>query len=534
LHIIYTSMKVDKKVIKVDQGLTTEIAFNDKAIDDLYIESGPRKDFKFRNTKVSYLNGLRLRYSPLTQNKIFTLFYKFRKKSKKLPLGNFILDHYGTLEVSEELLELYKKYYDRKKGLWRHDPQEQLITQRQLEESQELSVREVIKRLVEAQFPRKTKLGKLAKVSQKTYARFLMGYHKRFDELIFDEDEKGYGTIRLKKGLDWKAFWAKYPPENRDPKDSDTEISVYDTNNIGPSIVDNLTKGVIEKYLECRKRPPGTKENILDSLQCLYSYAVNKLKCFGDNTPPINPTQNIEILKDDESRYKGSKWNEVSFDDNQIALLDRAFIKIARKKPFQSEGLMLLSCTDIRPEELVKFKKSDLKDGYILFRKEIKKGRSKGKVEDTKVYYTPSITKALDRLHRQYCRRGHEKYRFIPWLFPSDRIDWGNPDTKYRQSNKTRLQNFRGAWEEVRKLIKFEGSIKTLRKTYFTQKVELEKSQGKTEDEAIEEVVKKTKSHTTPKMIKTRYKKDPETVKMRKAQELSQVLEFKRKQPIRK
>ena len=148
MHIIYTSMKVVKKVIKVDQELTTEIAFNDKAIDDLYIESGPRKDFKFRNTKVSYLNGLRLRYSPLTQNKIFTLFYKFRKKSKKLPLGNFILDHYGTLEVSEELLELYKKYYDRKKGLWRHDPQEQLITQRQLEESQELSVREVIKRFL--------------------------------------------------------------------------------------------------------------------------------------------------------------------------------------------------------------------------------------------------------------------------------------------------------------------------------------------------------------------------------------------------
>mgnify|MGYP006950236444 FL=1 len=128
-------MKVVKKVIKVDQELTTEIAFNDKAIDDLYIESGPRKDFKFRNTKVSYLNGLRLRYSPLTQNKIFTLFYKFRKKSKKLPLGNFILDHYGTLEVSEELLGLYKKYYCRKRNYWRHDPQEQLITQRQLEES---------------------------------------------------------------------------------------------------------------------------------------------------------------------------------------------------------------------------------------------------------------------------------------------------------------------------------------------------------------------------------------------------------------
>ena len=89
-------------------------------------------------------------------------------------------------------------------------------------------------------------------------------------------------------------------------KNSKEEISVYDTNNIGPSIIDHLTKGVIAKYLECRERPPGTKENLLDALQCLYSYAENKLKCFGYKTPPVNPTHNIEILKSDESKYKGT------------------------------------------------------------------------------------------------------------------------------------------------------------------------------------------------------------------------------------
>ena len=146
-----------------------------------------------------------LRYSPLTQKKKFYLKYKYKGKSLRLKLSEFIYGHYGTLEVSEELLGLYKKYY--KDGKWKHDPQEQLITQRELEQSQELSVREVIKRLV-PQFPRKGKLGKLAMSSQRTYARFLMGYHKRFDELIFDENEKGYGTIELKNGLDWKSFWA--------------------------------------------------------------------------------------------------------------------------------------------------------------------------------------------------------------------------------------------------------------------------------------------------------------------------------------
>ena len=57
------------------------------------------------------------------------------------------------------------------------------------------------------------------------------------------------------------------------------------------------------------------KEIILDALQYLWNYAENKLKCFGDKPPPINPTQNIEILKDDETKFKGSKWNEISFDD---------------------------------------------------------------------------------------------------------------------------------------------------------------------------------------------------------------------------
>ena len=64
-------MKVDNKTIKVDHELTTEIEFNDRAVDKLYIKSGPRKDFTFKNIKVSYLIGLYLRYSPLTKKKKF-------------------------------------------------------------------------------------------------------------------------------------------------------------------------------------------------------------------------------------------------------------------------------------------------------------------------------------------------------------------------------------------------------------------------------------------------------------------------------
>ena len=40
-------MKVDDKTIKVDQELTIEIDFNDRAINDLYIKKGNRKDYNF-------------------------------------------------------------------------------------------------------------------------------------------------------------------------------------------------------------------------------------------------------------------------------------------------------------------------------------------------------------------------------------------------------------------------------------------------------------------------------------------------------
>ena len=86
-------MKVDKKTIKVDQELTTEIDFNDNAINKLRIKEGKRKDFKFRNIKVSYLKGLHLRYSPLTQKKIFIIFSNFEQdlvqiKTLILPILN--------------------------------------------------------------------------------------------------------------------------------------------------------------------------------------------------------------------------------------------------------------------------------------------------------------------------------------------------------------------------------------------------------------------------------------------------------------
>ena len=134
------------------------IDFNDRAIDKLFIKSGNRITVKFRNISVSYLTGLIILYSPKTQKKRFYSKIKYKGKTQWLNLNEFINGHYGTAEVSEELLGLYKKYYDKKIGRWKHNPKEQLITQRELELSQELSVRETIQRIV--QVPNVEPLGK--------------------------------------------------------------------------------------------------------------------------------------------------------------------------------------------------------------------------------------------------------------------------------------------------------------------------------------------------------------------------------------
>ena len=84
-------MKVDNKTIKVDQELTIEIDFNDRAINKLSINEGNRINFKFKDIKTSFLNGLILKYSPLTQKKLFYLKYKYKGKSQWIKLNQIFL-----------------------------------------------------------------------------------------------------------------------------------------------------------------------------------------------------------------------------------------------------------------------------------------------------------------------------------------------------------------------------------------------------------------------------------------------------------
>ena len=66
-------IKSNESVPAVAQENVIWINFNDKPIDKLFIKSGNRITVKFNNIKVSYLTGLVLRYSPLTQRELFLI-----------------------------------------------------------------------------------------------------------------------------------------------------------------------------------------------------------------------------------------------------------------------------------------------------------------------------------------------------------------------------------------------------------------------------------------------------------------------------
>ena len=67
-------------------------------------------------------------------------------------------------------------------------------------------------------------------------------YKNRGKKLVFDS-----------KGIkSWKELWSTYPSGRGIKKGK--EISLYD-NKISSTLIDNLTPGIVERYLEEKKEP---------------------------------------------------------------------------------------------------------------------------------------------------------------------------------------------------------------------------------------------------------------------------------------
>ena len=192
------------------------ISWNDKAITDLNhvgtVIKRLRLEIKFKD-KSGSPKGVSLRYTPKTDKKVFQYHYMFNG-IKDVMAFEFIPGLFGTLQMEEALLNLKKKYYDPSGSFWKFNPKDKVKTKAEVMTSQSKTVREVIQRLLEDNYPRKSKVGKLASVSQRQFSNILIGQHKRLKHLNSYDNDKGWGVTKLDGGLTWSTFWTKYPPTN--------------------------------------------------------------------------------------------------------------------------------------------------------------------------------------------------------------------------------------------------------------------------------------------------------------------------------
>ena len=249
---------------------------------------------------------------------------------------------------------------------------------------------------------------------------------------------------------------------------------------MGSAIIDDLLPGNIEIYLNETPRSYGQKENIRKALACLWGYA-RKKNLMGPN-PPLNPTRKeeggITIEKEEVSQWIGSKYNDFSYDVEELEEIKTALVSLRDRYPFQSECLNLMLCTGMRAEECKKLTKemltTDNNDNpIILMKRYIAKGRTNQRQKDIAYDITEPVKEVLDSLEYQLEKPEFKAYQFVQWLFPTKRISMeklSNPDRypNYARSNACRTHTLDDCWNAVRKITHLKGSIKSLRKSFVT------------------------------------------------------------------
>jgi|TARA_R110000803_G_scaffold112781_3_gene181201 integrase len=498
-----------------------KIEFTNKAIEDFKSDKDCRIPF---NTIGSTLKGLGFRYSHRTNKKTFALNIWFKKRTITM-VWEYKKAIFGCDEMEDKMFS-FKRHKD-SNGRWIRDPNEELMTEGAIMHSQKMTIRKVIERICEDNFPRAKLTGKIACNSQIVYSRFLLGYNHRRDHLNFSDDENGWGKITFKtnsKIQNWKQLFKEYPQRIGLIKDGslnpDCEVSLYD-DPLGSLIIDELTPGVITRYLHQKNRTYGQKNNMLKALQCLWGYARRK-NLMGDN-PPLDPTRRqyggVSIVKDEVSNFEGSKYNETSFTIAELNQIHFALYSLRRKYPFQAEVLLFMLCTGKRLIETLKITWAMITDHEIILDRTITKGRKKEIVDITK-----PVRKVLNSLERQLKRRNTKLQSRVKWLFPTMRINKKKliDEVKYPNyinSHYTRTKTVRDVWALALKQVGLEGAPKSLRKSFSTKVVEVLGSASKG---------KALTHHLSEEILSGKYDKTPPSVRKAYAEEVSQHFEFKK------
>jgi|TARA_Y100000294_G_scaffold129281_1_gene121132 hypothetical protein len=471
-----------------------EVNFSDYAIDNF------SPSFKFKDEGGEYtknqltirllnlgptLKGLKYNYYRKTKNKCFFLSYWYNKRSLTLPCGLFRKGTYGTQEVTEYLTPIVKACTN-KDGHWLKDPKQYLIeekikqdkiNQEEEEKKKEKRVKDIIEMACEENFPKSKQEGNVSAGVLRVNCLYLLGYNKRTDCLIFTEDDEGNGLIRFKPEgpQSFTELFKMYPSGvgnvAYDPhKNPNREKSVYDTLEFANKKIIDLLPGDIEDYVNKDKRSYGYKNNLLDTLSHLWSFArYHQSKPLGKN-PPLNPCRRrdggITIKKSKKSKFKGSKYNKVTYTTEQLIAIEKKLWtkEYEEKWGFRAMALLFICNAGKRGEETKKIQHSDID----YKNKEVNLRLTKTRTVET-VDFDEDIIKIIDKCKglRKKLLPKTVSIHSLKWLFISPTIDHAKlHDDVYVRSHQTRLKRLDGCMKALKKDLNLPGSMKTFRKAF--------------------------------------------------------------------
>lgn len=466
-----------------------KLKFTDYAIEKFISSFGvPPKKRVFNPLDVSrqsVLKGLRICQYFNGKKKYFVLNYWYNGKMLHLTIGQFIPGIFGVKQCQDKLHDLVKEHCN-DKGRWIKDPKQTIRDQENKEskaiivESYKLPVNEVIIRLCKANFPKAKREGRLTASSIKMKCKDLIGWNWRARHLIYVDDRRGHGQVHFKsnyhkrtaKPSDWDDLFKKFPPGHGVIKDKkfnpNNERSVFDSD-LGTKTIDELTTGLVKRYINSKDRSFGKKINMLDSFKTLWAFAKDK-DLFGDVVPK-DPTKEIVFKTPDIKRSPGTIYNDRRFEEHELQKIYQWLVKNAARYPFQAEALLFMLCTGRRAEETMKIRKSMISEDRTLITlpANITKARKTEYVD-----ITPPVAFVLNQL-KKHTEGKHKPYQFLDWLFPTIRIDQKKlHDDYYVRSDQCRIKKVRGCWSALAKETGIQGAPKMLRKTFSSiAKIEL-------------------------------------------------------------
>jgi len=512
-----------------------KIKFTDYAVDKFvasFFVNGKlrvRKYTPFDVSRHTILKGLKLAQFQKTKKKYFILKYWFNGRAQTLTIGEFVLNKFGVKQCEDKIYEIAREHQN-DKGIWIKDPQltvkdkETKIVKAVIIESQKLTINQVIERYVAAGFPRKK--GKTKRGSSiKRDCLNLLGHNWRTKHLIFD-DINGKGVVHFKanphkrtaKPESWSDLFAKFPPGHGILKDNyfnpKNERSVYD-NDLGKLVIDELTPGIVERYLEAKERSPGTKKSLLDSINSVWLFA--RKKGFLGDSPKLNPCRQRDGgIVIDKSEAKADPYKDRRFSIPEYKNIYKSLIKQTDQFPFIAEALMLIQFSGLHEEEILRLQKEHVKEklGYIFVPKAI----TKNEVRDLFIDLTPPVKKVLSQLDKHLSGK-YKKYRFVPHLFPTTRINSKKlHDDTYLKTAGLKAGSLRGCFKKVLEdnpgMI---GSIKMFRKTFST----IAKIVLKGSDKAIA-----LTGHESEETLDVYYDKTPRDEQRQYAFKVAEVFDF--------